>query len=334
MSGLTRRSALSTLAAGVGTLAFATPLRAQSLQKVRVGYLHTLAVDAQIWVGQAMGSWRKQGLDLELIRFQTGIALFQALVGGSLDVLSTGAVISNFPARGQGKVFLANDVEFATAQLWVRPNTGINTIADLRGKRIATTVGTTANVFLYEALKRNGLDIGKDVEIVNQPMPDAVTSFIAGAVPAVALWVPFDIQVRSNVPGAKMLTDASKYYPEAAIVDGWATSEDFFANHKDVLRKVIRGWVDANDQLVHDTSKAISMVAPQYDGIPEPQLTSMYHAEKAFDAKTWVKYYRDGTLTRWLDQVTEVYVKIGAMENPVRAQQYFDPSLFLDVVRG
>jgi NitT/TauT family transport system substrate-binding protein len=42
------------------------------------------------------------------------------MIGGSLDMLSTGAVISNFPARGQGKVFLINNVEFATAQLWVR----------------------------------------------------------------------------------------------------------------------------------------------------------------------------------------------------------------------
>jgi len=33
-------------------------------------------------------------------------------------------------------------------------------------------------------------------------MPEAVTSFISGAVPAVALWVPFNIAVREKVPGA------------------------------------------------------------------------------------------------------------------------------------
>ena len=42
------------------------------------------------------------------------------MIGGSLDVLSTGAVVSNFPARGQGRVFLINNIEYATAQLWVR----------------------------------------------------------------------------------------------------------------------------------------------------------------------------------------------------------------------
>ena len=45
---------------------------------------------------------RKDGLDIELVQFTTGLELFQAMIGGSLDMLATGAVISNFPARGQG----------------------------------------------------------------------------------------------------------------------------------------------------------------------------------------------------------------------------------------
>ena len=82
--------------------------------------------------------------------FTTGLELFQAMIGGSLDVLSTGAVLSNFPARGQGRVFLVNDIEYATAQLWVRDDS-VKSIADLKGKQIATTTGTTAHVFLDQA---------------------------------------------------------------------------------------------------------------------------------------------------------------------------------------
>jgi NitT/TauT family transport system substrate-binding protein len=133
---ISRRQTLG-LAASAAVLGLARPALAQGSRKVRVGYLHTLAVDGQIWTGMARGSFGKQGLDLELRQFNTGLELFQAMVGGSLDVLSTGAVISNFPARGQGKVFLINDVEFATAQLWVREDQGVRTLADLRGRRVA-----------------------------------------------------------------------------------------------------------------------------------------------------------------------------------------------------
>src|SRR5690349_11024438 len=119
-----RRHFLET-AAGLALSALAAPAFAQAKTKIRVGYLHTLAVDGQIWTGIDRGSFDKQGLDLEMRQFNTGLELFQALIGGSLDVLSTGAVLSNFPARGQGKVFLINDIEVATAQLWVRPDQGV-----------------------------------------------------------------------------------------------------------------------------------------------------------------------------------------------------------------
>ena len=124
---------------------------------MRVGYLHTLAVDGQIWIGMQRESFGKQGVELELRQFNTGLELFQAMVGGSLDMLETGAVLSNFPARGQGKVFLINNVEFATAQLWVREDQGIKSFADIKGKRIATTAGTTTHVFLDTALRANGI---------------------------------------------------------------------------------------------------------------------------------------------------------------------------------
>ena len=147
-----KRRTFLNLAAG-SALAAAQPLAFSQSTKVRVGYLHTLAVDGQLWLADAMGLWKKEGLDMEFIQFQTGLELFQAMSGGSIDVLTTGAVLSNFPARGQGKVFLINDVEFATAQLWVHPDMGVEKIADLKGKKISTTAGTTAHVFLDNALR-------------------------------------------------------------------------------------------------------------------------------------------------------------------------------------
>src|SRR5690242_15910850 len=240
-----RRQFLTTSAGlALGTFTAAAPAIAQAKTKVRVGYLHTVAVDGQIWTGMDRGSFEKQGLDLELRQFNTGLEIFQALIGGSLDVLATGAVLSNFPARGQGKVFLINDIEVATAQLWVHKDQGIKSFADLKGKRIATTTGTTAHVFLDHALRANAVD-PKDVELLNQAMPAAVTSFISGAVPAVALWVPFNITVRDKVPDALKLADASAYYPKAAIIGGWAAANDYFAANRATLAKLIKGWSEA-----------------------------------------------------------------------------------------
>lgn len=332
---INRRKLLQGTGAALGLSVVGAPAIAQSRTKIRVGYLHTLAVDGQMWLAQNVGAWAQHGLDPDFRQFTTGLELFQAMVGGSIDMLSTGAVISNFPARGQGKMFAVNCVEFATAQLWVRTDQGVKDFADLKGKKIATTTGTTAHVFLDNALRANNIDPGKDVEIINQRMAEAVTSFIAGAVPAVALWVPFNVTVRDKVPGARMLVDASKYYPQAAIVSGWAASNDFYAKNRPVLANVIRAWSAGNDFLVGKPDQALEILQKNhYQQVPLPDLKEQFGAQKVFSTAEWRKLYADGTITKWLQQVTDFFVKFGNIQNPVPASQYFDPKIYLETIKG
>ena len=330
-----RRRFLQGTGAATALSVIGAPAFAQARKKVKLGYLHTLAVDGQIWTGMDRGSFAREGVDFEPVQFTTGLELFQAMIGGSIDMLATGAVLSNFPARGQGKAFLINNVEFATAQLWVREDQGVKGWADLKGKKISTTTGTTAHVFLDNALRANKLDPAKDVEIVNQRMAEAVTSFISGAVPAVALWVPFNITVRSKVPGAKKLVDASAYYPQAAIVGGWATRQDFYDQNRDLVPRIIRGWCDANDYIVKNPDAALDALQKKhYQQVPLADLKEQYGAQKMFSSNEWRTMYADGTVTKWLQQVTDFFVRFGNIQNPVPASQYFDPKPYLETVKA
>ena len=319
-------------AAGVASLG--APAIAQQRTKIRVGYVDTLAVTGQLWTGVHRGHWAKEGIEFDPVKFNTGLELFNAMIGGSLDMLSTGAVISNFPARGQGKAFLINNLEFATAQLWIREDQGVKTWADLKGKKISTTLGTTAHVFLDAALRANGLDPAKDVELVNQGMPVAVTSFISGAVPAVALWVPFNMQVRQRVPGAKMLVDASAYFPKSAIVGGWATRADYFEKNRAVVAQVVRGWAASNDDLIKNSATILPIIqAKNYEQVPLAELQEQFKASKYHTTAEWQKLYQDGTALGWLQQVTDFYARFGGIQNPVPAKTYFDTSLLLNSVK-
>ena len=320
---------------GAGAAALAAPAIVRAATQVRVGYLHTLAVDGQIWLADHLGTWKKQGLDMDFRRFTTGLELFQALIGGSIDMLATGAVISNFPARGQGKAFLINDIEFATAQLWANPAAGVTDFAALKGKKISTTRGTTAHVFLDKALRAHGLVPDRDVEIVNQRMSEAVTSFISGAVPAVALWLPFNVAVKEKLPGAKMLVDASAYYPETAIVGGWAADAGYLDKNAETLRNVIRAWVPANDFFIANQAEALKILHDKYyTDVPLSDLQESFAGQKMFSSRDWAKLYADGTVAKWLDQVTDFYVSVGGIQSPVHAKDYFVTSLYLDVVKA
>ena len=230
MHKLPRRSFIALSGAAALSASWKTRALAKSA-KVTAGYVHALAVDGQLWLADAMDAWKAEGLSMQFVEFQNGNEAFQALTAGTLDVLTTGAVISRYPATGVGKVFLINDIEFATAQLWCHPEMGIKGIADLKGRKITTTTGTTAHFFLVSALRANGI-APKDVLIINQRIEDAVEAFVAKAVAAVALWIPHNLVVKQRDPGAKMLADASAYYPDTAVVNGWVARNGFHEKKK------------------------------------------------------------------------------------------------------
>jgi sulfonate transport system substrate-binding protein len=329
---ITRRSLLQTLASASLSIGSRSPASAQPLTKVRAGYVHTLAVDGQIWLAHAMDLWRRENLDMEFIEFATGIDAFQAMTGGSLDVLATGAVVSWFPAAGRGKVFLVNDIEYATAQLWCYPQMGIGKLADLVGKKVSTTFGTTAHIFLDTALRANGID-PKEVLLINQRIEDAVRAFILKAVVAVALWIPHDVAVRQQAPTARMLASSAEYYPKAAIIDGWAARNAFHAKSRDVLVRIIRAWAGANDFLVEQPDQAVAILHEKhYQRVSETDLKTQLAAEKVFSSRDWIGRYADGTVINWLQRVSDFYVRYAGIRDPVPASQYFDAALYLDTI--
>jgi NitT/TauT family transport system substrate-binding protein len=185
---------------------------------------------------------------------------------------------------------------------------------------------------LDHALASAKLTAGKDVEVINQRMPDAVTGFIAGAVPAVALWVPFDLEVRKRMPEARKLTEAGAYFPASAVLDGWAAGNEYHQENRDVLKRIIRGWIKANDYLVANRAEAIALLYKnRYSNLDRATLDSMVDALTAYPTAEWKRLYQDGSVLRWLQQTTDFFARVGNLKDVIPAERYFDSSVFLEV---
>lgn len=324
-----RRDFLKT-AAAIGALAtLPTRLLASGNETLKVGYLPTLSCDGHLWVGLHHKVWEQQGLNVQPIQFITGLEAYQALAGGSVDLVTTGAVNANFPARGQGKVFLVNALETDMTQIYVDADSGIKTLQDLKGKKVATTRGTSAHYLLHQALKSVGLDSTRDVEIIHQRMDQAVTSFVAGSIPVVALWTPFDSIIRKHRPNAIKLTSAAQH-PEAVVVDAWSARNELHASNPELLQRFARGWHAANEQLVNNPDDALAVLAAgPYKQYSVAELKEQYDVVRWEHGKGWLGEYRDGSFTRYLNAVTRFNQEVGAINNPIWADDYFDPSLFI-----
>lgn len=301
------------------------------LPVIKVGYLHTVAVDSHMWLGIQERMFEEHGVAIEPVQFDTGTALSQALSGGSVDIATMGAVLSNFPAQGVGKVFLANDIEFNTAQLWADSSSGIRSVKDLVGKRVITTTGTTAHVFLHNALRQEGVDPA-EVEIVNADMPAAVTAFVSGQVPAVALWVPFDETVKKERPGASMTASAKTYYPESSIVAGWVANKDIYAHERDLLVRFTAGWLNTNERLVNDTEASMTIVheAAYAESQDLEDTLRQFSFARLYDNDKWAQMYKSGELEQSIGNVEQIFVEVGGLDEYVEPSEFVDPDIYLD----
>lgn len=294
---------------------------------VKVGYLHTIAVDGQLQYGLEKGLWSDAGLDIEATAFDTGIAVSQALASGDIDVAIMGGVTSNFPAQGQGKIFMINSLETATARLWVQPDSDIESAADLEGKKIATTEGTTADIFLWAALKKAGVDRA-DVEVVNAAMPDAVQAFVSGSVDAVALWVPFDLRVKEGLPDAVEIDDAGNY-PEATVADGWIANNQWFEDNRDTAVDLAAAWQSVNTAMQDDPDALATVQKAAYDGQATlDDLEYQVGFQEDFTNDEWVEKYSDGSLLDVVGQAERAFVDLGGVPEFVEPEEFFDTSVF------
>jgi NitT/TauT family transport system substrate-binding protein len=98
---------------------------------------------------------------------------------------------------------------------------------------------------------------------------------------------------------------------------------------------VLRAWSAGNDLLVGKPDEALEILQKNYyQQVPLPDLKEQFGAQKVFPTQEWRKLYSDGTVTGWLQQVTDFFVRFGNIQNATPAKGYFDPQIFLDTIKG
>jgi sulfonate transport system substrate-binding protein len=93
--------------------------------------------------------------------------------------------------KASGIDIVIKDISCSLIQeILVLTNSPIQSIADLKGKKIAVLAGTSSHYGVLKLLKDNGVD-AKDVQIIDMVPPDAKVAFQIGQVDAWAVWPPF-----------------------------------------------------------------------------------------------------------------------------------------------
>lgn len=127
--------------------------------------------------------------EVEFADFSGGAAVIEALRSGAADVGSIGEAPVPI-AVDSGVTDLvtvglqANPGTSGGYYLVARPGSGVRTIEDLRGRRVAYPPGSGRHMVTAGLLKRHGLDLRTDVQPVELAGAEVVPTFAAGAVDA------------------------------------------------------------------------------------------------------------------------------------------------------
>lgn len=172
-----------------------------------------------------------------------------AFRNGKIDVLWTTA--DAFAAQAGGladldpKVFLQVDWSRGGDALVVMP--GINSVSDLRGKKVAVAYGTPSHTLILKLLKANGMK-HTDVQFVSVPSAiDAAAAFKARSVQAAAVWSPDDEDCVNAVPGSKILTNTKT--ATHIISDVMYAKASYIEANLDALVKLAEGWLRGNAEI-------------------------------------------------------------------------------------
>ena len=133
--------------------------------------------------------------------------------------------------------------------------------------------------------------------------------------------------MKQKVPNARKIVDASAFFPEAAIMGGWAARNDFYDANKPALAALIAGWAEANDaMLANFDAAAETLQKTQYKDVPLADFKDSMKFSKYYTSAEWRKLYADGTATKWLQQVTDFFAVAGNIASPVPASTVLRPA--------
>jgi sulfonate transport system substrate-binding protein len=246
-----RAAVLAVLAAVLAAVAVA-PANAANLKGV------TLTIGGQTDGLKSLlttsGTLKGKQYAIKWSTFTSGPPILEALQAGRIDAGGVGNTPPIFAAATKANFRLVAAIPQRNSNgddVIVKGDSDIKKLADLKGKRIAYTRGSSGHGFIIQALKRAGLTT-KDVTLVDLTPGDSIAAFNSGSVDAWATWEPF-ISIAGGT-GARSLPDGGNYQASGL---GWvAASTKVLADVKrrtalrDYLVRLQRGlkWGVAHKQ--------------------------------------------------------------------------------------
>jgi sulfonate transport system substrate-binding protein len=259
-----RRDFLKLSVGAAGAAALLPQARANAgVKEIRIGYQKNGVLVVTRQQAALEKHFASQGIEVKWIEFSSGPPMLEAMNVGSVDYGAVGDSPPIFAqAAGAAIVYAAGQPITNGQGILVPQNSPIKNIADLKGKRVGFTKGSSAHNIVVQTLEKAGLTYA-DITPVYLTPPDAGPAFANGSIEAWAIWDPY-FAIGESRQNGRILVNAHEITKSNSF---YIANRNFANNHGPVLQQIIdvttatAKWAEAHRD---EVAKSLSAVT----GIP------------------------------------------------------------------
>jgi len=240
---------LSISALAVSTLAFA------QTKEVTIGY-QDMVVPYRV-AQEAKELEKATGYKINWKQFGGGGEVIKAMASGAVQIGEVGSAgISAAVSRGEPLelFWILDDIGSAEA-LVVKKTSGIKTVADLKGKKIAMPFNSTTHFHTMVALEQAKVNPA-DVQILNMRPPEVRAAWQRGDIDATFIWDPVLAEAKKDgtviLTSGKISADTGK-----ATFDGYVVNRDWAKANKDFMVKFVKVLAASDDNYRKNKAKFV-----------------------------------------------------------------------------
>lgn len=279
--------------------------------------------------------YKEYGILVEFVLIDDFNDSRNAWKSGNIDLLW--ATADAFPTEAEGlkqfepQIIFQSDWSRGGDAIVVRR--GINSVSDLKGKKIAVAPMTPSHTFLLNLFEAGEISMN-DVQVVEVANAiDAADLFKKDQVDAAVVWSPDDQDCVTKIEGSKVLmsTKTANYI----IADVFIAKKEYVEKNKEKLAKLIEGWmkgaaeINSSEEAKKKAAKILSEGLNQpedfcYSAINNARLctygdnVNFFNINGNYDGVTGEDLYSN---------MSSMYSKVGYAQNPTSWRNIADPDL-------
>lgn len=248
--------------------------------------------------------------------FSAGRDLNQAMASGDIDF----AIIGSLPVAIGLSSGIDYDVIYSTAILTnteglvAKEGSGIESLADLKGKRVATTFTSTCHYSLLSALKAEGID-PSEVDLIDLEPDKIVAAWGRGDIDAAYIWDPARTSCLND--GGKVVLSSGDVgemgYPTAdfALVRG-----EFAEQHPDYVVAYLKAMHKAEELFANSKAEALEVIS-RHTEMPVADIEALMTDDYVSSADQVGADYLGGGFAELLESMSEFLVEQGEVQKPL-----------------